>query len=323
MVLISHLGQKIDIFSFPLIDRFGQEGVIIFFLLSGFVIFASEANRKDGLGRYALRRILRIYPVLIAAMFISAMAALIDGTFYERFSIVDALGNLFAFQDHSGMKPGVSIEPFLGNSPLWSLSYEIVFYALFPAVFAAWKAMPRLTSHFVGLLCCTAYAYYLFVPNHFGLVLSYFLLWWVGACAAAFFLSEHRERSTILIPAAWLLGMVLLSAIAFFKHDYSGLAAFPMLMLRHFSVAFMLLVMAFLVPFRGFAAKLAPVSGAITFVSSITYGIYAFHYPIMITSGVIYSYQTALAALVLTVFLAWAIDRMLCGVLKKKVLTAK
>ncbi len=317
LVLINHLGKSNDIFSIPFLDGLGQEGVIIFFLLSGFLIFASEVNRSDGLGRYALRRILRIYPVLIVAMIISAQAALIDGTFYERFSVSKMLGNLFAFQDISALKPGVSIEPFLGNSPLWSLSYEIVFYVLFPAVFAAWKFKPRLTSHFVGLICCIAYVYYLLVPNHFGLILSYFLLWWVGACTAAFFLSEQRDRSTIMIPAGWLMGLILLSATAFFKYDYAGLGVFPMLMLRHFSVALAVIVLAFIVPFRGFAAKLGPVSGALTFVSSISYGIYAFHYPIMITSGATKSYQTALVAFVLIVLLAWAFDRKLCSFLKK------
>jgi peptidoglycan/LPS O-acetylase OafA/YrhL len=320
MVVFHHLSQESDIFSIPFIDRLGQEGVIIFFLLSGFVIFASEANRSDSTGRYTLRRTLRIYPVLIVAMIISAAAALIDGTFYDRFSISEALGNLLAFQDIAGLKPGVSVSPFLGNSPLWSLSYEIVFYVLFPTVFAAWKFMPRLTSHCVGLICCIAYIYYIFIPNHFGLVLSYFLLWWVGACAAAFFLGETREKSTIMIPVGWLVGMVLISTTAFLKYDYTGLGVFPMLMFRHFSVALAILVVAFIVPFRVFAAQLVPISRPITFASSVTYGIYAFHYPIMIKSGATNSYHMTFIAFTFTVFLAWVIDRKLCGYLKKNIL---
>jgi peptidoglycan/LPS O-acetylase OafA/YrhL len=52
--------------------RFGEEAVIVFFLLSGFVIFANEADRIHDWASYYLRRFLRIYPPFLAALLVSA-----------------------------------------------------------------------------------------------------------------------------------------------------------------------------------------------------------------------------------------------------------
>ena len=36
------------------------------------------------------------------------------------------------------MTPGVITAPYLRNSPLWSLSYEVFFYIIFPFVLRLW-----------------------------------------------------------------------------------------------------------------------------------------------------------------------------------------
>jgi peptidoglycan/LPS O-acetylase OafA/YrhL len=54
-----------------LLFSFGQEAVILFFLLSGFVIFYSFSTGRDqSFGSYFRRRWLRIYPIFFVSLFI-------------------------------------------------------------------------------------------------------------------------------------------------------------------------------------------------------------------------------------------------------------
>ncbi|MFZ1961913.1 MAG: acyltransferase, partial [Roseiarcus sp.] len=89
--------------------RFGQEAVLIFFLLSGFVIFANERTRASRQTGYYLRRFRRIYPSLIAAMVVSTLIAIDNRTIAYTFSWKALLGTLASIQDLSGLKPGVIV----------------------------------------------------------------------------------------------------------------------------------------------------------------------------------------------------------------------
>src|ERR1700744_3208005 len=55
-----------------LLFRFGQEAVILFFLLSGFVIYLSVATKPDtSFKKFFLKRLVRIYPILIISFILS------------------------------------------------------------------------------------------------------------------------------------------------------------------------------------------------------------------------------------------------------------
>lgn len=145
--------------------RFGQEAVMVFFLLSGFLIFASEQNRvRRGLRGYYLRRLRRIYPPLLIAMALTAVVVWMNGTLAQRFEVPELVLNLLSLQDMSALKPGVIVDPFLGNGPLWSLSYEVFFYLLFPLVVVAWRASRRLALTIVGVVSLAGYSTFLLVP---------------------------------------------------------------------------------------------------------------------------------------------------------------
>ncbi len=122
--------------SFRLLLSFGQEAVMVFFLLSGFVVFYSTHNHKDKSFRgYFARRWKRIYPIFILSFLVAFLCAYASTGSMPHISGRDLAGNLLMFQDFSYAKPGVFVSPFLGNSPLWSLSYEWWFYMLFFPIF--------------------------------------------------------------------------------------------------------------------------------------------------------------------------------------------
>lgn len=283
-VVIHHVAQARDWTTGPgIILRFGQEAVIIFFLLSGFVIFVNERNRanSDFMG-YLLRRVRRIYPALIVAILLSVCVAVSNGNFTESFSWDELFGTLLGLSDASALKPGVIVNPFMGNEPLWSLSYEIAFYCVFPAVLVAWKRWSNVTSNLVGILSCITFVAYVYSPNHFTLVAAYFLIWWCGAMIAKAYTEGHSTFWNADPSIGWLVVLVMISAGAVGVFGYLGVGVYPFLMFRHFAVALLLIVVVFGPVGRVLAHQLGRRGTHFSAAASVSYGLYVFHYPLLI-----------------------------------------
>ncbi|MCZ4223000.1 acyltransferase family protein [Pedobacter rhodius] len=175
--------------------RFGREAVLIFFLLSGFVICVShQKNNTDSFPIYFRKRFLRIYPILLFTFFISILIFYLNG---YQFSFVDFkswIQNVFQLQRIND-EPGWKIEPFLGNLPLWSLGYEWWFYMLFfPLIYLLnrFKIKARNNIYVVLLFSIISWILFIIHPSHVFLVLNFFLLWWAGFYCAQIFI-EHRD----------------------------------------------------------------------------------------------------------------------------------
>lgn len=294
---------------------FGQEAVLVFFLLSGFVIFANERDRAAHPRGYYLRRFRRIYPPLIFAMLVSTVLWAV-GAINAVPTWESAVGTLLSLQDISALKPGVLVSPYLGNSPLWSLSYEVAFYAVFPLVMVAWRRSPGLTRRLVPLLCGAGLVTYLAVPNHFSIVAAYFMMWWAGAMAAHLYgRSEmHFKRATPeIVGLATLVGI---AAIGVVIYGNPGLGLFPFLLVRHFLFA-TVLFMVLLSPLRTHLAALS-FKGArpAAAVAAISYGLYVLHYPLLAQTGADQSLWF-IPLMAVTVGLAWIADVGLAKVIPR------
>jgi exopolysaccharide production protein ExoZ len=106
--------------------NFGFVGVDLFFVLSGFIIFwvnESKIGRPDTLRSYAFKRLIRIYPIYWAITVVklaSIYALRSSAKDYERSAVVIVKSFLLI--------PQVNL-PLVGAA--WTLSYELLFYALF------------------------------------------------------------------------------------------------------------------------------------------------------------------------------------------------
>lgn len=118
----------------------GSDAVVVFFVLSGFVI-ALTAQRKDAtLGDFAFARATRILSVALPALLLGWGldqwgAALAPQDYYAPFYAPLPLGEtLVRGLSFSNEWAGMSAR--LGtNGPYWSLSYEVAYYALFAVAF--------------------------------------------------------------------------------------------------------------------------------------------------------------------------------------------
>jgi peptidoglycan/LPS O-acetylase OafA/YrhL len=110
-----------------------HQSVLLFFILSGYVIGLTNktAMDKKSVKDYVKRRLVRIYPIYIAAIIVTLIA------FPDP--VVQIVGNLLFLQNYDGIK-GMVLPPLTANPPLWSLNYEVLYYGIFLLV---WWRKPR------------------------------------------------------------------------------------------------------------------------------------------------------------------------------------
>lgn len=278
---IEWLGVK-----FGLLLSFGQEAIITFFLLSGFVItysFQHTGNRS--FGNYFSNRFCRIYIPLIAAYLITWLFESQRNGAPVNPDIVNLLGNVFMLQDIGSELPGSLFVPYLENGPLWSLSYEWWFYLMFFPLVTQINSQLRL--HYVAYgIACIASVLYIFYPNFPLRVLMHFAIWWTGAHLAYIYMDGRQIRFAALkLPIAVLSFITILQAINIWLYleTHGQLLSFldhPVNEFRHFAFA-LLIVLAGVVwlklgsPFYGWILR------PFSYVAPISYGIYILHDPIM------------------------------------------
>lgn len=115
------------------LTQFGRQGVLVFFVLSGFIIHAvhrRDIGRPENLAGYAKRRALRLFPVYWTVLALVAGSSIITGIGIE--GVPSNPGTLLRTvlllpQDPS--KVGGTGAPILIVA--WSLQYELLFYAAF------------------------------------------------------------------------------------------------------------------------------------------------------------------------------------------------
>jgi peptidoglycan/LPS O-acetylase OafA/YrhL len=292
-----------------LILRFGQEAVLVFFLLSGFVIFANERCRALTPSGYYWRRIRRIYPALLFSMLVSAAVAFDNGDFGTRFNWSELFTTLASLQDISLLKPGVIADPFLGNDPLWSISYEVAFYLVFPFVLKAWTRNPHRVEMSVGAVCCASYITFVYWPNHFSLVATYFLVWWCGAMAADAYQRGGSNFWAFLPSLSWLALLCVIAGIAVTVTGFRGVGYYPFLPFRHFAVALVFLVVFSNCLGATIAKWCAVFAAPGAAIASISYGLYVLHHPLLVDSVRAQKPNGFLIALVILLGFAYAVDR--------------
>ena len=118
---------------------FAHQAVVVFFLLSGWLVGGSLLNRlhqPGAMANYAIDRVTRMWIVLIPSfaftIFVGIMTLEVDPGRTSlapdnEYSISTFLGNLVGVQD-------MAVPRFGGNFALWSLANEIWYYVMFPVL---------------------------------------------------------------------------------------------------------------------------------------------------------------------------------------------
>ncbi len=249
VVLFHTLPQKIMLagINAGMLFRFGPEAVIVFFVLSGFVIkYTFERSADKSFRYYFIRRFIRLY---IPLFFIYLLGYGIKC--YQQGLLADPewktlLGNIFMLQDVISQKPNVVAGAYMGNGVLWSLSYEWWFYMLYFVL--AKNISKQKINTWVNILVITAAASYLVYPFIVNRLAMYFAIWWIGVRFAETYLEGKPYSIRSVMPYAYVLaGITAILGLNLYIHfnytkTYSyPLVAYPFIELRHF--VFAILVM--------------------------------------------------------------------------------
>lgn len=169
LVIIHHIEQLKSIFGIPnhwdspFVQIIGEQGVVLFFVLSGFLItyLMLEEEKWTGtikVGNFYLRRILRIWPLYFLIVFI-ALAILpqipmfvlpgFDHEYVYRDWLKKVL--LFLFFLPNLVSPLAGIVPFAAQT--WSIGTEEQFYLAWPMV------MKNIKKHRIALMLLIIFGY--------------------------------------------------------------------------------------------------------------------------------------------------------------------
>lgn len=130
-------------------------GVVLFFVISGYLITEVLYEREDSYFKFIKRRYIKIFPPLIAVLTLSYLAFYYFYDFINIKLIFNSLSSLFGlsniYQIYSGMsyfERSGDLFPLLHT---WSLSIEIQFYVIFPFLIYLFKKM-KLNVKFIAAI---------------------------------------------------------------------------------------------------------------------------------------------------------------------------
>jgi peptidoglycan/LPS O-acetylase OafA/YrhL len=250
--------------------RVGNEAVLLFFVLSGFLVggktFQRILNNDFRSTDYAIDRISRIFVPLLPCLLLTTLVGFFLGTPFRAHHL---LGNLVFLQ-------GISVPSFGGNDPLWSLAYEVWFYVL------AWTVgILRIGKQFNVLPIAISVLLFVIFTK---LQVVYLFCWLLGAIG---YLCPPRRFSpwyvfmACLTTAYAILGIQLQS-----ESDFGPLQSFkwlalslPVSRLLVAAGATVLIQQVLLLPPMGGFSKWADKTG--TRLAAFSYTLYLCHFPVL------------------------------------------
>lgn len=255
------------------ITTFGHDAVVIFFVLSGYLVGGAvlKLDMRDvrDVSEYWIDRSVRIGPVLLAATALSATLQLVSATAACGDTPATIVGNAFGFQNFL-------VRPLCNNLPLWSISNEIVYYFAFPVMIAA---IARVFSVWLAIsLACVGLVFALsfrFAPLDDTNIALDFPFWLVGAALwfvpATF--SRLRVLALALLAAALLFGRIELGKEHFWLRDMFLAASFSGVLVTFFNQP---------LPASGLSAVLARhMANWSRHFADISFSLYVTHYPLI------------------------------------------
>lgn len=283
-VVLAHLieatGFMSDYFIIEILKQ-GQIAVILFFILSGFVIHYNYHNKKISTWVYFVKRFRRIYPIFLLSLILSASIASFAG-YIHKASLSQLFWNLLNMQDLYLM-PGNIAKPYF-NPPLWSLSYEWFFYLIYiPVIWLCKKYKSSLynTSLIIGLF---GIVFYSLMPNKIFLNMFYLIIWATGGDIAESYLKNKYYDFKIFLKHITFFGLFTSFFLIFYflKKDSNELdLRFISRMSMHYFYSFIIVIIAFTwqkLRWRYFDSIFI----FFGICAPFSYALYVFHHPIMI-----------------------------------------
>lgn len=269
----------------PRVGAYGDLAVIVFFVLSGFVIAHVTATKEKTASAYFLARGSRLYSVVLLALPLTFIADRLGGWFNPEFyalqkvmwkpeSLQGYLASLFFLNEYQifgfeGLSPGT-------NAPWWSLSFEATYYVLAGLLLFAPRRICLIAAPAILLLAGRTIAILAplwalgFGLYHFAPARTYSRkIWTLGTVAGLGVLFFAPELFGDFDNFGWRFPWGCGAFNRNLAQDYGGAGAFS---LHLISMRALLTRKRAIAPFM---ARMIRSAGALTFP------LYCFHYPLL------------------------------------------
>lgn len=231
---------------------YGHQAVLLFFVLSGFSIHYTSADRQltqsTALKHYYYLRWRRIYPIFVMAVLITisldiagtAMGLNLHSKHLQEINIWQLIYT-FSFLTDVHDIDGVMQPVLHSNGPLWSLSYEVFYYLIYPLYWMINRRFGLTGALTLGLsLSVISFAIgKIYGAQHFLNVMDLYVIWCLGAVLAEMHrrhlfcklpLFMHASAIYVLLQSAWVLENATYTIGAFFDITWGLLFFFIMLL---------------------------------------------------------------------------------------------
>lgn len=263
--------QTVPVAMFFALTRAGVEWVLVFFVLSGFLVGGGVVRRVTkgsfSLRSYAIDRVTRIWVPLVPALVWSATVALVVG---KELRLTAFVGNVMGLQ-------GVLVPVFAENYPLWSLAYEIGFYGMAGGI--AFMLTGQRYRRWIALA-----AVLLILMTYLKLSFAFLVAWLCGAATLHYVGAEiYRPRLFLglaLAAVGYLLSQIGSPTVSLAMEGWRMyLPSAPLItVILASGVALVLPELAKLEPQSTVMRRFHDLGGAL---AAFSYTLYLTHYPVL------------------------------------------
>jgi len=139
-VLLGHMQQDGFVLDWMPLAELSHEAVVVFFVMSGYIVYTSTTSRHVEAREYVVARVSRIYSVALPAVIFCVLfsefvawlwpAEAKGIASWRPFSFSDIATSLLFINETWSIDADLTL-----NGPYWSLCYEVWYYVLFGAFF--------------------------------------------------------------------------------------------------------------------------------------------------------------------------------------------
>src|SRR5450755_1058996 len=267
---------------FYFLTGFSYEAVIVFFVLSGFLITGSIVNArkkaKFSVLNYGLDRLVRLWivliPGLVLTLIVDRMGIHWFGTYPAYLGTIQYTGNIDVAANLNGptffgnifFLQGILVNTFGSNTPLWSLTNEFWYYILFPMIYFLFYLKK------IGirvLLSILTIAIFFFIGQD---ILQYFLVWLIGS--ALFFVKKNLPAPSVRLKQILLIGGIIAFGLYFYELRISGRLDW----VKDIMSGLITVVLCYVGLYSGMRSKF--LSRIVSFFSGMSYSLYVIHLPL-------------------------------------------
>ncbi|MDB5908449.1 MAG: hypothetical protein JWP34_2563 [Massilia sp.] len=261
---------------FAFATGFGHQAVMVFFVISGWLVGGSLLNKFGQPGavtNYAIDRVTRLWTVLIPTFALTLLFGLGTGVLLphwfdfsstNEFSALTLGGNLLGLQR-------VALSNFGGNYALWSLANETWYYVLFPLLillFTAQHYTARIASGAAIALLATV------LPID---ILLYFSIWLLGVA-----FSRVRIDCGFGARCAWLVLLIVATSYARLTGDNDAFDRTSLAMDLVYSLMFLVLLSSLQFKAKPASKLLRPMARTGKLFADFSFSLYVLHVPLIV-----------------------------------------